>query len=405
MQDCKCLIVGAGPVGLALANLLIHYGIDFRIIDKKATISEHSKALVIHARTLELFENLNLTHNFIKQGNKVEHANIYADEKQIAEINFTEIPSSYNYMLSISQHDTEKILEENLLSKHKNIEWNKELVELRNLQFQHQVKIRNDKQEIEEEVFDYILGCDGAHSTCRKQAGIDFEGGSYDYEFFLADVVLESDLKQNSVYGFLTSQRVLFLAPFKEAHRWRIITTVPKDYEGDRNTASIDDIHKLTQEIKAIDLKIETANWLGFFHVHHRMVNEFRKGNLFLLGDAAHIHSPIGGQGMNAGIHDAFNLAAKLAAVLIANQDSSLLDEYEAERKPIDNNIIKGTDAATKFILTRNFLTHNLQKFLIPKLAENEEVMKRLLRNAAMLPDVEEPSSPESESLLELLSQ
>ncbi len=405
MQDCKCLIVGAGPVGLALANLLTHYGIDFRIIDKKPNISEHSKALVIHAKTLELFEKLNLTHTFIEQGNKIQHANIYADDKHIAEINFSEIPSSYNYMLSISQHDTEKILEENLLAKHKKIEWDKELIEMRNLGFQHQVKIKNDKQEIEDEVFDYILGCDGAHSTCRKQAGIEFEGGSYDYEFFLADVILGCDLKQNSIYGFLTQDRVLFLAPFKEENRWRIITTVPKDYERDRSAANLDDIHKLTQEIKAIDLKIESANWLGFFHVHHRMVNEFRKDNLFLLGDAAHIHSPIGGQGMNAGIHDAFNLAAKLAGVIIGNQDSTLLDKYEEERKAIDKNIINGTDAATKFILTRNFFTHNLQKFLIPKLAENEEVMKKLLRNAAMLPDVEEPSSPESESLLKLLAQ
>ncbi len=385
MPQPSILIVGAGSVGLTLANLLTHYGIDYQLIDKNIGTSVYSKALAMHARTLELFDQLDLSEEFIQAGRVIKEGNIYADGKRIAHLDLNIIPSKYNLVLSIEQSQTERILEARLIKHGKRVHWNNELIDIKVNATNNQVKIRDEKQNIQELEFDYVLSCEGAHSLIRKQAGISFDGASYDQGFLLADVLVDTDLKPESVYGFLSQDRIFATLPLKTDKSWRIITTVDKNYQGDLKSPTIEDVYKITRGLAPANFKIEKSIWISYFHVHHRIVNKYREANVFLLGDAAHIHSPIGGQGMNAGMHDAFNLAAKFNAVINAKVDAEILDLYNKERRKVGHKIVNGTDLATRIILGRNYWSHRLQTFLVPILFSSSFIRKRLVKNLAML--------------------
>ncbi len=385
MPQPSILIVGAGPVGLTLANLLTHYGIDYHIIDKHPGISVYSKALAMHARTLELCDQLNLSQEFMEAGRVLTEANIYADVKRIAHVDLNTIPSKYNLVLSIEQSQSERILETNLIKQGKQVHWNNELIEIKINDTNNHVKIRDENQTIQEMQFDYVCSCEGAHSTVRKQAQSSFHGASYDQAFLLADVLAQTDLKPNSVYGFLSKNKIFATIPLKKDRYWRIITTVDNDYPANLTNPSIDDVYELTQNSIPENFKIKQATWISHFHVHHRIVNQYRKANVFLVGDAAHIHSPIGGQGMNAGMHDAFNLAEKLAAVINDKANPNILDLYDKERRKVGQKIVNGTDLATRIITGRNYWTHTLQKLLVPWFFSKRSIRNRLVKNLAML--------------------
>ncbi len=385
MTQPKILIVGAGPTGLTLANLLTHYGIDYHLISKNSGPSIHSKALAMHARTLELFEELNLSDMFIAAGRIIKEANIFADHKQLAHVDLTTIPSKYNMVLSIEQSHTEEILIEKLKKYGKQIHWNNELIEIKINGKSNQVKILDGNQNIHELEFDYVCSCEGAHSVIRKQAGINFSGASYNQGFLLADVLVDTPLQAKSVYGFLSETSIFATIPLKQENYWRIITTTGNDYSGDLSKATIEDLIRVTKDSKPKNFNIQQSTWVSYFRVHHRIVDRYREGNVFLLGDAAHIHSPIGGQGMNAGMHDAFNFASKLTAVILNNMETSFLDSYEQERKKIGQQIVNGTDLATRIIIGRNLWSHKLQKLIAPMAFANPAIRKRLVKNLAML--------------------
>lgn len=385
MSSPKILLVGAGPVGLSLANLLAYYGIDYHLIGKTPGISVQSKALAMHARTLELFDDLDLSQEFIEAGRLITEGNLYADEKKLAHIDLRKIPSKYNFVLSIEQSQTERILESRLNKHGKSVHWNNELVEIKINGMKNHVKILDENKKIQEMEFDYVCSCEGAHSLIRKQVKIDFVGASYDQEFLLADVLVDTDFKPQSLYGFLNENRIFAFVPLKQDQYWRIVTTIDDSYPGDLNKLTIDDVLKVTQGIRPRNFKIQQATWIARFHVHHRIVNRYREANVFLLGDAAHIHSPIGGQGMNAGIHDAFNLADKLNAVINKQADPRVLDLYDKERRKIGQQIVNGTDLATRIILGTNPVLHRLQKLLAPLLFSNSLIQARLVKNLAML--------------------
>ena len=377
MQE-KYLIVGSGPVGLTLSCLLAKYKLPFKIIDKKPSISIHSKALVIHAKTLELLDKeLNMADRFINSGNKFLRANIYADEKKLGELDLGHIQSKFPFSLGISQSDTERILQEILNELGHKVEWNSELVDIENGESEVKATIKTSDGSADIESFKYVFACDGAHSSCRKKLGIDFDGKSYEQEFFLADLVLKNELDQSGLYAYLTKNNLLFMAPFKEGGHWRLITTVDADYQGDRDNPSLDDVYNLIDSIRAIKIKARETKWLSYFHVHCRIVDRYDFGRVFLLGDAAHIHSPVGGKGMNAGMHDAFNI--------VKNLKLNTLAKYSQERRPEGFNILQTTDRATQFILARGLISHNLQKFLLPFALSNKSIQAKVLNNIAML--------------------
>lgn len=372
------LIVGAGPVGLTLANLLAKANKPFRIIDKKSEISKHSKALVVHSKTLELLDSeLDLAEEFINSGNKLKRAQIFADSKAIMDLDLSQTPSKFNFPLAISQRETERILEEQLKKSGHAVEWETELLELNNYENKATATTSNKENQRQSNLYRYIFACDGAHSICRKLLGVEFKGKSYQQEFFLADVHLENDLEQTSLYAFLTKSELLFMAPFREQGHWRLITTVAPNFKGDRVEPQIEDIYQHIKSIDAIKLKATKASWLSYFHVHCRIVDRYDHGNVFLLGDAAHIHSPVGGKGMNAGMHDAFSAAKNL---LVGS-----IDKYSPERRPFGLDILKTTDFMTNMLISRNFLSHNLQKLLLPIALGGESQKKKVIKNLAML--------------------
>lgn len=385
MSETKILIVGAGPVGLTLANLLTHHGIDYQIIDKHPSSSILSKALAMHAKTLELFEELDLSNEFIDAGRVVKEAYIYADHKPLTHLDLSTIPSKYNMVLSIEQSQTEKVLESRLNKLGKKVSWNNELIEIKINTKNNQVKILDENKEIQEKEFDYVFSCEGAHSLMRKAARIDFAGASYKQGFLLADVLADSQFKAESLYGFLSQDSIFAVIPLKADNYWRIITTVANDYPTDLKNPNIEDVLKVTESSRPKNFNIQKTTWVSYFHVHHRIVDKYRIANIFLLGDAAHIHSPIGGQGMNAGMHDAFNLAQKLVAVIRNGADPEILDLYDKERRKVGKQIINGTDLATRIIVGRNLWTHNLQKLIVPIAFNNPVIKKNLVKNLAML--------------------
>lgn len=378
MDQPRILIVGAGPVGLALAMLLTRHKINYEIIDKNLKRSNYSRALAMHARTLELFDQIGVSQDFIQAGNPIHEGHLFADGKPLLDLDLSKIPSKFNYVLSISQSVTEEVLE-NLLNKEgKEILRGSELAEIKNTKSPIQVKIIDQNKQIQEKTYDYVLSCEGAHSVIRKQCGFSFKGGSYKESFLLADVELDSSLNPNSIYGFLAPWNLLAMIAFIQNQKtyWRLITTLDGNYKKDPSTINIDDIKLFCKNLIPKDLRIKDCIWISNFHVHHRIVNRYSKDNVFLLGDAAHIHSPLGGQGMNAGIHDAFNLADKLTAVIKENANPQILDNYNLERRAAGQKIVNGTDLATRIVFGRNPLMHNLQKFLVPKLMNDRTKVK-----------------------------
>jgi 2-polyprenyl-6-methoxyphenol hydroxylase-like FAD-dependent oxidoreductase len=342
----KALIVGAGPTGLVMAHELARDGIQCRLIDKAAHRAMESRAIAIHSRTVETFELMRLADAFLSAGHRIAGVNVYGEHGRIAHAAFGMLETRYPFVLGVPQDETERILEECLARLGVRVERNTELVSMAQHESSVAARLRTADR-VQEVEADWLLGCDGAHSTVREQLGISFSGATYPEHFVLADVKVAGDLDHAEAQVWLQREGALAFFPLPE-DRWRLI--VINSPPGWHDEPGLAQCQALVDERGLDRLRLGDPRWTAVFRIHRREAARFRKGRVFLLGDAAHIHSPVGGQGMNMGIQDAFNLGWKLSLVLGNRGHPRLLESYEAERKPVDEAVIRQTDRATRVV-------------------------------------------------------
>ncbi|MBV9687232.1 MAG: FAD-dependent monooxygenase, partial [Alphaproteobacteria bacterium] len=329
-EKTKVLIVGAGPTGLVMAHELARDGIQCRLIDKAPHRAMESRAIAIHSRTMESFELMGLTDDFLAVGQRIAGVNLFGGKDPIAHVDFGSLETRYPGVLGVPQDETERLLGQRVAKLGLTIERNTELVGLSQRGSGVSARLRKADQ-IEEIDADWVMGCDGAHSAVREQLGIPFSGSTYPEHFVLADIKVEGEIDHNQAQVWLAGDGPLAFFPLPE-DRWRLIViNSPPNWKGQPSLAQC---QQLLNERGLTRLRLADPRWTAVFRIHRRKAGQFRQGHVFLLGDAAHIHSPVGGQGMNMGIQDAFNLAWKLSRVIRNIGDPKLLDSYEAERKP-----------------------------------------------------------------------
>src|SRR5229473_156106 len=342
------LIAGAGPVGLVMAIELARYGVGVRIIDKQAQRTDKSKALVIWSRSLEVLARAGCSSGLVDAGYKVSSLNISANGKSIAHVSLDGLPTPYSYSLMIPQSDTERVLDEFLNSLGVRVERTVELTKFGASEDKVVSTLRH--ADGAEEIFEtsWLMGCDGAHSTVRHQLGMEFHGETSLINWILADIHLENHPRAPEVNVVWHSDGILVTFPIAET-RYRIVADVGVAAENSKPSAepTIQDVQAILDRRFPGGVRATNPIWLSSFRVNERKVADYRAGRVFLAGDAAHIHSPAGGQGMNTGMQDACNLAWKLALVVHGIGSESLLDSYSAERSPIAEEVLKVTGRVT----------------------------------------------------------
>jgi 2-polyprenyl-6-methoxyphenol hydroxylase-like FAD-dependent oxidoreductase len=347
IHDTDVLIVGAGPTGLVLALWLTRVGVRVRIVDKTSEPGTTSRALAVQARTLELYGQLGIADLVVERGRKVNAANLWVAGRRAAHVVFGNIGmglSPFPYPLIFPQDEHEQLLIGRLAEAGVEVERETELLSFENADGRVLAQIRTRNGTVETCTAAYIAGCDGARSTVREAIRIGFPGGTYEHLFYVADVEATGQALNGELHAAFDRTDFLVVFPLKGERHARLVGTVRDGVEQKREDLSWNDVSKRVIEWIRIDVKC--VNWFSSYRVHHRVAGHFRKDRVFLLGDAAHIHSPVGGQGMNTGIGDAVNLAWKLAAVLHGQAKASLLDSYEPERIAFARRLVATTDRA-----------------------------------------------------------
>ncbi len=344
MKRSNVLIVGAGPTGLVLALWLTRMGVPVRIIDKAAAAAITSRALAVQARTLELYRQLDLTDEVLQQGHRVPGVNLWVRAQQAARLSFDSIADGVTpYGPFVFPQDLhERLLIERLAVLGVSVERRTELVRFYQIADTVIATLRGpDGQEDTCEAA-YLAGCDGARSVVRQGLGTGFPGGTYQQLFYVADINASGPALDGELHIDLEEADFLAVFPLKGAGRARLIGTV----RGERaaHPESLTFANVSARSIEHMKVQVQAVNWFSTYHVHHRVTDQFRKGRVLLLGDAAHIHSPAGGQGMNTGIGDAINLAWKLKSVLAGTATDRLLDSFETERRPFAQRLVATTD-------------------------------------------------------------
>lgn len=363
MADEQILIVGAGPTGMTAAIELKRAGLNVRVIDKSDHMARYSQALVVQARTLEQFQRYGIAEETIAQGRKLHEGKFYSDGKLIVDFRLDKMESRYPFALFIPQSDTEKVLNRFMESLGVKTERCVELVSL-SQDPQPRATLRHADGRTEEIAPRWVIGCDGAHSAVREKTGTVFEGGSVALSFYLGDCEAEGeDLPNDELSLHVHHGDVLFMARLSD-RVVRLIAALHEQGANSKKEITVEDLQRTVDRI-GVRVKIKSGEWLTPFHVNDRQAKHYRIGNVFLAGDAAHIHSPVGGQGMNTGIQDAANLGWKLAAVA-RGADERLLESYEEERGAVGRALLRFTERGLKLATTSNSLLEHARDALAP---------------------------------------
>ncbi len=359
--DTDVLIVGAGPVGLFLANECARRGLSWRLVETHASQSEHSKALAIFPRTLEIFDMAGIVRPFLEVANRVTSVAVVAHGRTLAHMPFTPEESPYPFIAMVPQNVTEAILAEEIQSKGGVIEYETTFVTAheRDDLVYATLDCKGERLEL---TASFVVGCDGAHSAVRHLLNLSFEGAQYQDLFLLADVDTNDILPADQLQLCPSESGPLAIFPMSATRR-RIVATIGQS-EGD--APSLELVQRLLSQRARRGIEACALHWSSYFRIYHRHVAALRVGRIFVAGDAAHIHSPFGGQGMNTGLHDIWNLAWKLDLFLHGHGREELLDSYGAERLPVIKSVIATTDFMTKVMGTPNKLAQALRDTIIP---------------------------------------
>jgi 2-polyprenyl-6-methoxyphenol hydroxylase-like FAD-dependent oxidoreductase len=372
MNEPAVLIAGAGPTGLALALFLNRLGVSVRIIDQNAEPGTTSRALAVQVRTLEFYRQLGIAELVIGGGVEVAGINFWVQGKRAARAPLRQIGegmSPYPFALIFPQDAHERLLIEQLEKVGVKVERRTELIGTEQDGAGVTVTLRRPDGTEESGRVPYLAGCDGASSTVRERLGIGFPGGTYSGLFYVADVEASGPAVDRELHVDLEDADFVLLFPMKQSGRVRLVGTVRDAETAGRGPLTFEDVRG--KAIQRLKLTIARVHWFSTYRVHHRVAASFRQGRMFLLGDAAHIHSPVGGQGMNTGIGDAVNLAWKLAAVLKQDAAESLLDSYEPERIAFARRLVATTDRGFTIVTQRGpiarFVRTRLAPLVVPR--------------------------------------
>jgi 2-polyprenyl-6-methoxyphenol hydroxylase-like FAD-dependent oxidoreductase len=356
MTATQVLVIGAGPVGLTMAAELARYGVAVRIVDKATARTDKSKALVVWSRTLELLDRAGCAEAFLATGHRATGANMVAGAQRIGHVDFADVASPYPFGLMIPQSETERLLEAHLQSLGIAVERGVEVTELVPGDDAVIATLRHPDGSREMLIVPWAAGCDGAHSIARHALGFAFEGETQDSDWVLADIHLAGNAPSaHEIDLFWHEDGVLAFFPITPG-RFRMIADIgPAHGAEHRADPSLAEVQALLDRRGPGGIQASDPIWLSAFRINERKVREYRGGRVFLAGDAAHIHSPAGGQGMNTGMQDAFNLAWKLALVCHGVcRSEPLLGSYSAERSAIGDQVLQDATRLTAIAVVHN---------------------------------------------------
>ncbi len=355
------------------ANQLARFGIDFCIVDSKEGPTEQSRAIVITARSMEIYQQMGISDTAIEEGRFITDFAIFIKGKEKATATIGEFGkglTDFSYLLAFEQSKNEKLLVKKLASFDREVNWDTELEAIVQKTDRIEVDLKylsRPGQPVEKISAKYVIGCDGARSIVRHALHFPFKGGTYEKQFYVADTRLKWQNGFNKLVLCPSRNNFCGFFPMAGSNTHRIIGTVPIALN-EKEHISFGDLEKNIHEAVQFPIGIEAVNWFSVYKLHHRSVDAFRKGNCFLAGDAAHIHSPAGGQGMNTGLQDAYNLCWKLAMVLKNRADEKILDTYNEERLPFARWLLKFTDRFFGIMTSSNIFISWLRNNIIPGL-------------------------------------
>jgi 2-polyprenyl-6-methoxyphenol hydroxylase-like FAD-dependent oxidoreductase len=341
------LVVGAGPVGLVAAAELARHGVAVRIIDKLAQPTNESRAIAVHARSLDMLARMGAVDELIATGVKAKAMELYSGHDKLFRVPLDSLDTDYPFSLNTPQTETERVLTRHLNSLGVTVECGVELTHLTQRGEAVQVTVRQADGTVEEIDVPWVIGADGAHSPVRHLIGAKLAGSFVGERFLLGDVDAEHNLDTDAMFTFFSPGGPVLAMPMRDG-RARVMAQVHDAPGTPMNLhPTLEQLQKVLDE-RVGGIKLLKGHWLTSFELHHAQVPQYRWGRVFLVGDSAHIHSPAGGQGMNTGMQDAFNLAWKLAAVVDGQAGDGLLDSYQAERYPVAQSMIKFTERLSK---------------------------------------------------------
>jgi 2-polyprenyl-6-methoxyphenol hydroxylase-like FAD-dependent oxidoreductase len=358
------LIIGGGPVGLTLAIELARYGVPVRIVEKAAHRTDKSKAVVLWSRTLELLDRAGCTEGFVAGGQKVNKAHIIAAGKPIGDVDIRTVESPFPYALMVPQSDTERLLEEHLGKLGVTVERQIEMTDFTPDDSGVTTVLRHADGQEETVRSEWLIGCDGAHSIVRHKLGLSFEGETLNSDWALADIHMTGfPFPETEMATYWHQDGVLVVIPMSRT-RFRIIADLGPSKGETPAPPTLDQVQAIISQRGPADLVAFDPIWLAAFRINERKVTDYRSGRVFVVGDAAHIHSPAGGQGMNTGMQDAFNLAWKLAMVCQKTCSPSLLDSYSVERSEIGDQVLKAAGRLTAVAVMRNHTAQTVRNLI-----------------------------------------
>jgi len=394
----KVLIVGAGPTGLTLGINLLRGGVPCRVIDKLPGRLPWSRALGLHARSQEIFDAMGVLDAVRRQSRTFEAIRVYGDKGRdkgaLLSLPMGELPSPFPRLLCCPQPRIEAVLEERFRSLGGELWWDSELLDFQQDGSGVQARVRQHSEERQLEA-DLLVGCDGAHSRVRELLGLPFVGNDYQERFLLADVDWSPDLEDDAFHGFLLADGNLIAIPMPDG-RWRLVVTEEPSDDEEHDDAEPDMalFHERIREALGDQAPLPgEPHWLSRFTIQRRLVSHYRRNRILLAGDACHVQSPLGAQGMNTGIADAFNLAWKLVLFCRGHGGGALLDSYQRERRPVAEDMLRGVDALSRASFVRAKLLRGARDSLLRLAGSRPQLGRRLVRRASQL-DVHYRHSP-----------
>ena len=386
-MNTDVVIIGAGPTGLMAACQLARYGVDFIIVDSKSKPTAESSAMLITARSLEIYQQMGISQTAIEQGKYIRNLSVFIDGKEKVTFAIGKAGrglTDFPYMQVFEQSKNEELLNEVLTKQDYQVWWNTEFISLDQQSNSVTVQLkRNDTNEGITINAKYLIACDGAKSKVRHLLKCNFKGGTYENKFFVADIRIKWGQPPNQVIAAPSKINFCAFFPMYGDDNYRVLGTMPKNFKN-KEDILFKDLETVIKSIIQIPLEFEKVNWFAIYHLHYRCADRFKTGRCFLAGDAAHIHSPAGGQGMNTGLQDAYNLSWKLAMVLQNNAGEKLLNTYHLERYPFAKWLLKFTDRVFGLMTSSNWIISwfrtNLAPFLINKMVNKSAAGIKLFK-------------------------